>query len=171
MRNILWLTSWFPNRLNPLSGDFIERHAVAASLYNNIFVIHAVKDDENQDPNRIFIEKKTFNEHCRAEIIYYKTGFKKIKWLNILESNLWYFTHFARSIRSHMRKEGRPACIHAHIGLKAGLLALFAKALYKIPYIVSEQWTGLCPEAKPNIDEKGWLFRWLWKAVMRNSSS
>lgn len=43
MKNILWLTEWWPNELEPFSGDGIERRAKAASLYNNIVVIFIKK--------------------------------------------------------------------------------------------------------------------------------
>jgi glycosyltransferase involved in cell wall biosynthesis len=171
MKRIVWLASWFPNRLDPLSGDFIERHALAASLYNDIYVIHVIKDAESKTPGPAFTETKTFNEHCRAEIIYYKAGFKKMRWLEILHSNLRYCRYFIRSIQSYIKKEGRPDCIHVHIALKAGLLALLAKRWYRIPYIVSEQWTGLCPEARPGLDGRPRIFRWLWKQVMKNAYS
>ena len=44
-REILWLPSWYPNKLAPFEGDFIQRHAQAAALYNKIYVIKVVADD------------------------------------------------------------------------------------------------------------------------------
>jgi len=42
---ILWLPSWYPNKLAPFDGDFIQRHARAAALYNDIHVIYAAPDE------------------------------------------------------------------------------------------------------------------------------
>jgi len=171
MKRALWLASWFPNRLDPLSGDFIERHALAASLYNEIYVIHLVKDDKGLVPGSKFREAKIFNTQCRAEIIYYKGRFKGIGWLHKMHSNILYYFYFFRAIQSFIKTEGRPDAIHVHIALKAGLMALYMKICHKIPYLVSEQWTGLCPEARPNLDDHSRIFRWLWKKVMKNANS
>ena len=38
---VLWLPSWYPNKLSPFDGDFIQRHAKAAALYNDIAIINA----------------------------------------------------------------------------------------------------------------------------------
>ena len=45
---VLWLPSWYPNKLAPFDGDFIQRHAKAAALYNDILVIYAVPDEERK---------------------------------------------------------------------------------------------------------------------------
>jgi glycosyltransferase involved in cell wall biosynthesis len=171
MKRVLWLASWFPNRLDPLAGDFIERHAEAASLYNDIFVLHVVKDNELNIPGKMLKETKSLKEHCQVAITYYQTGFKRFRWLHVIQSNLRYCRCYYHSIRAYIKERGRPDCIHVHIALKAGLIALLTKKIYGIPYIVSEQWTGLCPEAKPGLDDRNRLFRWFWKMVMRNASS
>ena len=44
MKNILWLTSWYPNRLAPFDGDFIQRHAQAVALLHKIEVLFVVND-------------------------------------------------------------------------------------------------------------------------------
>ena len=170
MKKILWLTSWFPNLTDPLTGDFIERHALSASLYNDIYIIHVLKDYLQKTPGNLFINKKKHNAHCASLVIYYKTTFKKIKWLETIYSNYLFIRYFISALKSYIQKNGKPDCIHVHIALKAGVVALIAKWMYKIPYVVSEQWTGLCPEAKPNLDGKSFLFRWLWKLVMRNAA-
>ncbi len=33
---VLWLVSWYPSKLSPLSGDFVKRHAEAVSLYEDV---------------------------------------------------------------------------------------------------------------------------------------
>ena len=43
-KKVLWLVSWYPNRLAPFNGDFIKRHAEAVSLYHDVQVIYVVRD-------------------------------------------------------------------------------------------------------------------------------
>ena len=37
---VLFISSWFPNRIHPANGDFVERHAQAAALYNEVAVLY-----------------------------------------------------------------------------------------------------------------------------------
>ena len=39
-KNILWLASWYPNKIDGFKGDFIQRHAKAAAIYEDVQVIH-----------------------------------------------------------------------------------------------------------------------------------
>src|SRR5437867_9981468 len=125
MKKILWLASWYPNRLEPLTGDFIERHAKAVSLLNSVFVLHVLKDHLNITPGKVFTEKRTYNERCSATIIYYKTPFKKIKWLNTVLAGSQFLKHFIRGVKQHIADNGRPDMIHVHVAIRAGLVALY----------------------------------------------
>jgi hypothetical protein len=44
-KNILWLVSWYPNKLKPFDGDFIQRHAKAVSLFQTLqlFILKKMK--------------------------------------------------------------------------------------------------------------------------------
>ncbi|MBC7555687.1 MAG: hypothetical protein H7195_01860, partial [Chryseobacterium sp.] len=41
---ILFISAWFPNKLEPTNGNFVQRHAEASALYNNVEILHAVGD-------------------------------------------------------------------------------------------------------------------------------
>ena len=41
-KKILWLVSWYPNRNDRFTGDFIQRHARAAAVYHDIYVLYVV---------------------------------------------------------------------------------------------------------------------------------
>jgi hypothetical protein len=45
MINVLWLASWYPNRTDIFTGDFIERHAFAVSAFVKLTVLVVIKDD------------------------------------------------------------------------------------------------------------------------------
>src|SRR5690348_16524225 len=107
MKNILFLPSWFPNRLSPFNGDFVERHARAASLYNRITVLYIVKNTDrspNTSANRgndlpkYYIEEKKYNENLSSIILYYKP-FSRITVIESLFAGMRYFIFLAELIR------------------------------------------------------------------------
>jgi hypothetical protein len=100
MKHILWLASWYPDKLQPLNGDFIERHAKAASLFNRITVLHIVKDDRNLTKGKFFLEKRKYNEYCSATILYYKP-YSNNKLIERAVAGLRFFIFFSELIREH----------------------------------------------------------------------
>src|SRR4051812_40758654 len=69
---ILWLASWFPNKCNPLAGDFIKRHAEALSLYEPVHVIHVEKiPDDKKAAEKIAEETDAVYPHLSFTIKYY----------------------------------------------------------------------------------------------------
>ena len=40
------LSSWYPTRINPTLGNFNEKFAEAAALFNNVTVIHVAADSD-----------------------------------------------------------------------------------------------------------------------------
>jgi len=79
--NVLTLCSWYPNRTNSTLGNFVQKHAEAAGIFNNVIVICIFPD-----PNISSIEiTKTVNNGVTEIISYYpknKSGnslFNKLK--------------------------------------------------------------------------------------------
>jgi glycosyltransferase involved in cell wall biosynthesis len=64
---------------------------------------------------------------------------------------------------------GKPDLINVHISFKAALGALYCKWRYGIRYIVSEQWTIFCPEAKPSYNDQPLFARWLISIIYKNA--
>lgn len=46
----------------------------------------------------------------------------------------------------YSRKLHRPDIVHLHVVTKQGLIALWLRKFYNIPYIITEHWTGYYPE-------------------------
>lgn len=165
---ILWLTSWYPSRVNFLSGDFIERHAKNAALFNDTFVIHVVKDPKLKGIKSVLEEIK-YSDRLSALIIYYP-AFKKLgKWFEVLLSNVYFITLHWKGFSIYRKRFGKPNGVLAFVALKAGIIALMWKIVFGIPYILFERWTGLLKEAKPNIREKPFSERLIWKYAAKNS--
>ncbi len=167
--HILWFVSWFPNKFDSYAGDFIERHAQAAALKNDIYVLHVLKAKENFFTGRQQVEPKIVRDGLESNTIYYRNRSTKIRWLHILLSNISYLRCHLSFFKKHIKEHGRPECIHVHIALKAGLAALMIHWLYGMPYLISEHWGGLSPGARPGFREKSYLFRYCWKLVMKKA--
>lgn len=169
MKHIIWLTEWFPTKLNPYTGDGIERRAKAASLYNDIFIIHLKKD-----PGLLFgkvdKEERVYNENCKAIIYYYPSIAKWSRALDVLVSNFYFLTLHCKAIRQYRKEHGRPAGIQVNVVMKNGVIALFYKWFLGIKYIIVEGWSLFLPESVPSFRDKGFIFRWFTKKVIRKAA-
>ena len=51
-------------------------------------------------------------------------------------------------VKQFIKQYGNPHLLHVHVMLRCGLVALYYKWVHKIPYVVTEQYSGYMPEAK-----------------------
>jgi len=51
-----------------------------------------------------------------------------------------------RGLIHYSKKNNRPEIVHLHVATKQGLIPLFLKRVYGIPYIATEHWSGYYPE-------------------------
>ena len=139
MKNVLFLSSWYPSRVHTTLGNFVRYHALAASKYNTINVLYIVADDNVKD-----YEIKSFqDEELKTTIVYFKRGF--FKYLN-------YFIAFTKGFQFLLKKKKiKFEIVHMNIMHPGIWQALYLKWIYKIPYIVSENWHGFQDLAKYNL--------------------
>lgn len=139
MKNVLFLSSWYPSRVHTTLGNFVRYHALAASKYNKINVLYIVADDNVKD-----YEIKYFqDEELKTTIVYFKRGF--FKYLN-------YFIAFTKGFQFLLKKKKiKFDIVHMNIMHPGIWQALYLKWIYKIPYIVSENWHGFQDLAKYNL--------------------
>ena len=135
-KKILWLASWYPNKLAPFDGDFIQRHAKAAALYDDIYLINVVGDVRDRIESNIH-EVRHQSESLVEQVIYFRksntfTG-------RILAHYRWTF-HFKKAVKKYIADQGKPALVHVHVAMKTGMIALWIKKRYKIPFVVTEHW-------------------------------
>lgn len=166
--NVLWLASWYPNKIDFFNGDFIERHAKAvAPFVNSLTVIAAVKDDK--------LSFGSSEVECKMEgnITTYIIYYGRSRWGETIEkifSGFKYMSLQRQLFKKILAEKGKPDIVHVHIAMKAGLFARELKRKYSIPYIVTEQWTGYFKIARPNIFSMDFLFRRFTKSILHNAS-
>lgn len=164
----LWLASWYPSKAAFLDGDFIERHAEAASLYHNVFIIHVTKY-ESLKGNKPEKEEKYYSDNF-STLIYYYPSYKKLgRGIDMIVSAIWFWRLHIRAYRAYVKRYGKPQGILVQVGLKAGIMALFFKTFFKMPFILFERWAGILEEAKPNFRDLSFIKRWWWKRILKKS--
>ncbi len=164
-KHIVFLARWYPHRYDPMFGLFVQRHAEAAALFNDITVIYCHACERQQDNKTTRQQAKKFeivrtNENNVDTIrVYYKKPKNKIQSL-------------IRFYRANMmalkigRDKSRPYdLIHVHVLTRLGVIAWIQKLLHKTPYIITEHWSRYLP----GNDFSGFFRKLLTKVVVRNA--
>jgi len=163
---VLWLCSWYPNKLEPLAGDFIQRHAKAVAAKLPVHVLTIVVDESAQITRKMLVEKRV-EGHLTETIVYVHLGLKGPK--------IWQKWQQWKAMQRVMFEQtnllektvGKPLLIHAHVAIYAGLLAHQLALHWQLPYYISEHWTEYLPEAQPNFRKANPWLRWQWRKSMR----
>jgi glycosyltransferase involved in cell wall biosynthesis len=167
-KKILWLTSWYPNRLDKFTGDFIQRHAQAVSQFCKIEVIYIKKDDNISANTSSTIINRSGN--LTEQIIYYNSCKINFKPLDRLISFLNYNKHYRKAVKQYLKENGKPDYVHVHVAMNAGVTALWIKKKWNIPYLVTEHWSGYYRQSIPSVFDYGFLFRFLNKRILKKAA-
>lgn len=166
----LWLSSWYPNKLEPLSGDFIQRHATAVSAKLPVHVVCFIFDANAEVTTEVLVEQQSHGLLTET-IVYFHLPQKgpKIwqKWLQWKTMQRLMFEHASNLEQSI----GKSRLIHAHVAVYAGLLAHELAKKWQLPFYISEHWTEYLPEANPNFRNANPWLRWRWKKAMQAAAN
>lgn len=141
-RNVLFLPKWYPNREDSMLGLFVKRHAIAVSNYINVTVLAIVPSETLSQK----YEVETKNENKVTEIIIYVKKFKStFRLINFLINGLRYLNAHLAGWSILEQTENKPDIVHVHVLTSPGLIALYFKLRYKIPFIITEHWSRYLP--------------------------
>ncbi|MEE9349778.1 MAG: glycosyltransferase family 4 protein [Flavobacteriaceae bacterium] len=123
--NVLFLCSWYPSRVLPSNGDFIQRHAQAVATQHKVIVFHIITDEKCLQ--KIEFTDKVI-ENVRTIIAYIKPT--KNRFLKALL--------FRKAQNELLKKVAVIDVVHVHKLFPMGLFALKIKRRLKVPFIVTE---------------------------------
>lgn len=152
--SVLFICGWYPSKVFPNNGDFIQRHAEAASLMNEVTVIHIISDKQNKESLFITSEEKNGVKTHIAYIKFSKNPLKKC--LNYL-----------KAFNSLINKIDNFNVVHLNEIFPFGIFSLYLKWIKKTPYIISEHWTGY---HKPQSDNLSLTRKVISKIITKNAS-
>ena len=76
MKNILFLSSWYPSKVHRTLGNFVQYHANAISLKHRVFVLYVVPHKDGFEVTNEVVK------NVDTTIVYFNRG--KFKYLNYL---------------------------------------------------------------------------------------
>jgi glycosyltransferase involved in cell wall biosynthesis len=162
----LWLCSWYPNKLESLTGDFIQRHAQAVSIYMPVHVVAIIHDPNGKVTSSTLVESSN-NGNLTETILYYHTKNSNVSILQKYRRYAGYFNNGNAVINDIFKRRGIPTLIHAHVAIFAGILANRVSKKTGIPYFISEHWTAYLEEAIPNFSDFNLLTKKQWHTAMK----
>jgi glycosyltransferase involved in cell wall biosynthesis len=167
---VLWLASWYPGSTHATNGDFVERQAKAVAQRAPVTVLFVTKD-ENLPFGAEQCETVT-EGNLTVYRVYYSpqlVGGRWGGWLEKLLSVKKYLALQKKYYHQIVQQKGQPTLVHVQVAMKAGLLALWLKRKYQIPFVVTEHWTGYYPQSTPSIYQQNPLYRRLNKKILQQA--
>ncbi len=128
---VVFLARWYPHKYDPMFGLFVQRHAEAAALHNDITVVY-VHPDENAK-SLYDIERTTENGVDTIRIYYKKEGRVSSAW------------RYFQACRKGLKLAGKADLIHVHVLTRMGFIAHWKKNFDGTPYIITEHWSRYLP--------------------------
>ena len=170
-KHIVFLARWYPHRYDPMFGLFVQRHAEAAALFNDITVIYCQQTTDNG-------QQTSSTDNQPTEPTYRTHPFEIVRTLeNNVDTIRVYYKKPKNKILSLLRfyranMIGLKLCkqidlIHVHVLTRLGVIAWIQKLLHKTPYIITEHWSRYLP----GNDFGGFLRKIFTKIVVRNAKT
>ena len=178
-KHIIFLARWYPHRYDPMFGLFVQRHAEAAALFNDITVVYCQQTTDNgQQTCRDVSTTPTINKQDIVDASSNNSNFEIVRTLenNVDTIRVYYkkpknkILSLLRFYRANMKalKMCKPAdMIHVHILTRLGVIAWIQKLLHKTPYIITEHWSRYLP----GNGFGGFLRKLFTKIVVRNAET
>ena len=151
--HILFLCSWYPSRVLPTNGDFIKRHAEAISTLNDVSVLHIISDKTISHSTLVATKDNNVNTF--------------IGYVRYTSNPLVKYIRFTRMYKKAIRQIASFDIIHLNVLFPFGILALHQKIFNKIPFIISEHWTGYQSIASKKVST---FHKFIAKKIIRRAS-
>ncbi|MBK9732499.1 MAG: glycosyltransferase family 4 protein [Chitinophagaceae bacterium] len=135
-KKILFITRWYPNRVDKLDGNFIENHARAVSMFADLAVLYVGADPTMSDKSYAC---DVSTEHGFTVVrVWYRNNDVSTK----INGRIIKFFRYLKATNIGWRQTkklfGLPDVNHVHIFTRPVLLAFYLRFRYRIPFLITE---------------------------------
>lgn len=139
---VLFLPRWYPYREDPMLGLFVRNHALALRDKYRVAVLFVKHDPLAQSPVHFDIGSEDGIFTVR---VYYRVRWSNVPLLSMVMHLITYLLAHYRGAKMVKKYVGKPTLNHVHVLTRLGMLAMLAKKIYKIPYVITEHWSRYQP--------------------------
>ncbi|MFN4122791.1 MAG: glycosyltransferase family 4 protein [Flavobacteriales bacterium] len=160
---VLFLPSWYPTKIDQITGIFILRHAKAIALKHQVNVAFAKRNDAQ---NEVFATEQNKEGNLHQHICFYKGSNIPVfgPFLNFYRYlRAWNKAIYTALVTHH------PDMIHINVVWPVGLIYLVTKKLHRLPMHITEHWSGYL-EADGAFKQQ-LINRWISRKVFRKAFS
>ncbi len=133
--HVLFLSSWFPSKTHPTLGNFVQRHAEAVALFSKVTVLYLSK---NNSIDNLQIEEREERNVRIVSVYYNANGF-------LFRNRILALKKGIAHINFNLNK---PDIVQLNMVWPEGWQALFIQQKWKIPFVISDNWTGYHPNER-----------------------
>ena len=137
---ILFLSRWYPNRTDAMSGLFVRNHAEAVGRLADVCVLYPCAD---ADCRSIELHDERIKGIREVHIYFPFTSRFRMQKVSKLVNFCISFVKGWHYIRKNF---GTPDIVHANVHTLPVVWAWLIKSLYGIPYVVTEHFSRYLPE-------------------------
>ncbi|HYV91239.1 MAG TPA: glycosyltransferase [Chitinophagales bacterium] len=133
---VLFITRWYPNRVDKLDGNFIENHARAVAMFCDLAILHVCADPSMSD--------KVFDWEMKQEFgftvvnVWYRNNDVSKRGLGRVRKFFRYLKATRIGWRLIRESFGLPEVNHVHIFTRPAMPAFYLKWRHRIPFIITE---------------------------------
>ncbi|THH41132.1 glycosyltransferase [Neolewinella litorea] len=132
---ILFIASWWPSRVYPTHGNFVQKHARLVGATHQLTVM-AVQEDPQLGPGKLELVEK-HHDRYREVIVYYGRSSGWLKWMHLPSRVMAYY----RAWRAATADGDGPELLHGHILIDGGIIAAILGRCMRRPVVIMEHST------------------------------
>lgn len=131
MQKILFVSAWWPSRVSPYHGNFVEKHArIVAQSYN--LTVVTIQDDPILRPGQYDLVREVQDGYQLMQLYFGRPA-----GTSGLRHTAARLLAYRRVLRIYHGEQGKPDLIHGHILLDGGVAAAIWAKLWRVPYVIS----------------------------------
>ncbi|MEG1717295.1 MAG: glycosyltransferase [Bacteroidales bacterium] len=155
---VLFLSAWYPNRYDSMSGLFVRKHADAVSQFCEVHVLYLHQNPAIKKMEYVETTYHNIQEHY----LYYP--FSSSYCLKIF----FFFKAYCIGLKKIFSSWGKPDLVHANILTRHGIIAYLLYIRYNIPYVITEHWSRYLPQ---NFSYTGILRKSITKRIVKKAAA